>query len=124
MGLVDLDSITRRQKYPQCDEAHLRPGRSARRQEVLEQLNGTEKKILRDSCAEACEYERKASRDLDVKVLAKMKAKGLIVNDISAAERARMRDKVKPVIEKYTTLVGLDLVKQAYAEIEPVRKQK
>ena len=59
-----------------------------------------------------------------MKVLAEMKAKGLIVNDISAAERARMRDKVKPVIEKYTTVVGLDLVKQAYAEIERVRKQK
>ena len=35
-----------------------------------------------------------------------------------------MRDKVKTVIEKYTTGVGLDLVKQAYAEIERVRKQK
>lgn len=53
-----------------------------------------------------------------------MKAKGLIVNDLSAEERVRMRDKVKPVIEKYTTVVGLDLVKQAYAEIERVRKQK
>ena len=81
-------------------------------------------KILRDSCAEAREYERKASRDLDVKVLAEMKAKGLIVNDISAEERAWMRDKVKPVIEKYTAVVGLDLVKQAHAEIERVRKQK
>ncbi len=53
-----------------------------------------------------------------------MKAKGLIVNDLSAKERARMRDKVKPVIQKYTTVVGLDLVKQAYAEIERVRRQK
>ena len=59
-----------------------------------------------------------------MKVLAEMKAKGLIVNDISAEERARMRDKVKPVIEKYTAVVGPDLVKQAYAEIERVRKQK
>ena len=59
-----------------------------------------------------------------MKVLAEMKANGLLVNDILAKARARMRDKVKPVIEKYTAVVGLELVKQAYAEIERVRKQK
>ena len=32
-----------------------------------------------------------------------------------------MREKVKPVIEKYTVTVGADLVKQAYAEIEKAR---
>ena len=49
---------------------------------------------------------------------------GLLVNEVSSEERARMRDKVTPVIEKYTAVVGPDLVMQAYAEIERVRKQK
>jgi hypothetical protein len=34
-----------------------------------------------------------------------------------------MREQVKPVIEKHTATVGPDLVKQAYAEIERVRRQ-
>lgn len=87
-------------------------------------LSGDEKKILQDSCAEARDYERKASRDLDTKVLIEMKAKGLIVNDISPEERARMREKVKPVVEKYTNVIGAELVRQTYAEIEKVRQQK
>jgi TRAP-type C4-dicarboxylate transport system substrate-binding protein len=57
-------------------------------------------------------------------VLTEMQAKGLAVNAISPAERARMREAVKPVIEKFTAVVGPDLVNQAYAEIERVRKQR
>ena len=112
------------QKYLSATKHIYGPGVVLVGKKFWDQLSGDEKKILRDSCAEARDYERKASRDLDVKVLAEMKARGLLVNDISAEERARMRDKVKPVIEKYTAVVGLELVKQAYAEIERVRKQK
>ena len=86
-------------------------------------LSGDERKILQDSCTEAREVERKASHDLDARVLAEMKTKGMQVNDIAPAERARMRDAMKPVIDKYTAVIGPDLVKQAYAEIERVRKQ-
>ena len=33
---------------------------------------------------------------------------------------AKMRDKVKPVVDKYSKEVGEELVTQAYAEIEKV----
>ncbi len=112
------------QKYLSATKHIYGPGVVLVGKKFWDPLSGDEKKILRDSCAEARDYERKASRDLDVKVLAEMKAKGLLVNEISPEERARMRDKVKPVIEKYTAVVGADLVKQAYAEIERVRQQK
>ena len=112
------------QKYLSATKHIYGPGVVLVGKKFWDQLSGDEKKILRDSCAEARDYERKASRDLDVKVLAEMKAKGLLVNEISPEEQARMRDKVKPVIEKYTAVVGPDLVKQTYAEIERVRKQK
>lgn len=112
------------QKYLSATKHIYGPGVMLVGKKFWDQLSGDEKKILRDSCAEARDYERNASRDLDGKVLAEMKTKGLLVNEISPEERARMRDKVKPVIEKYTAVVGPDLVKQAYAEIERVRKQK
>ena len=48
----------------------------------------------------------------------------MVLNEIAPEERAKMQEKVKPVIDKYTKQVGEDLVKQAYAEIERVRKQK
>ena len=112
------------QKYLSATKHIYGPGVMLVGKKFWDPLSGDEKKILRDSCAEARDYERQVSRDLDVKVLAEMKAKGLLVNEISPEERARMRDKVKPVIEKYTAVVGPDLVKQTYAEIERVRKQK
>ena len=109
------------QKYISATKHIYGPGVVLVGKKLWDQLSGDEKKVLQDSCVEARDYERKVSRDLDAKVLAEMKAKGLIVNEISPEERARMRDKVKPVIEKYTAVVGPDLVKQAYAEIEKAR---
>ena len=123
-NIIDTSRFHEVQKYLSAAKHINGPGVVRVGKKFWDQLGGDEKKILRDTCAEARDYERKASRDLDVKVLAEMKAKGLLVNDISAKARARMRDKFKPVIEKYTAVVGLELVKQAYAEIERVRKQK
>ena len=39
-------------------------------------------------------------------------------------ELARMAEKVKPVVDKYTKEVGEALVKEVYSEIERVRGQK
>jgi hypothetical protein len=35
-----------------------------------------------------------------------------------------MRAKTKPVVDKYTSQVGADLVKEVYAELEKVRAKK
>ena len=48
----------------------------------------------------------------------------MVFNEIPADELAKMREKVKPVMDKYTKDVGDALVTQAHAEIEKVRQQK
>lgn len=111
------------QKYLSATRHIYGPGVLLVGRKFWDQLSADERKILQEGCAEAREFERKASRDLDARVLAEMKAKGLVVNEISPEERARMREAVKPVIEKHTATVGPELVKQAYAEIERVRRQ-
>jgi TRAP-type transport system periplasmic protein len=87
-------------------------------------LSADEKKILQTSAVEARDYERKVNRELDPKFLADLKAKGMVFNEVSPAELARMREKVKPVVDKFTKEIGEDLVKQAQAEIEKIRRQK
>ena len=111
------------QKYLSATKHIYGPGVVLVGRKFWDTLSGDERKILQDSCTEARDVERKASHDLDARVLAEMKTKGMQVNDIAPAERARMRDAMKPVIDKYTAVIGPDLVKQAYAEIERVRKQ-
>ena len=112
------------QKYLSATKHIYGPGVILVSKKFWDPLSADEKKILQESCAEARDYERKVSHDLDAKVLGEMKAKGLVFNEIAPAELARMREKVKPVIEKFTAVVGADLVKQAYAEIERAKSQK
>ena len=49
---------------------------------------------------------------------------GMVINDIAPAELARMRDKVKPVIDKYTAQVGEPLVKEFYSELDKAKARK
>ena len=46
----------------------------------------------------------------------------MTVSELPAAELARLRDKVKPVIEKHTAAVGQATVDELLAEIAKVRK--
>ena len=89
-----------------------------------DKLAPDEQKILQESATEARLYQRKVSRELNEKSLQSLKAKGMEVTVISPQELARMREKVQPVVDKYTKEVGESLVKELYAEIDKVRKQK
>jgi len=87
-----------------------------------DKLNGDERKVLQDACDESRVYHRKVNRSTNEKVLADLKAKGMVYNDVSTTERTRMRDKVSPVVDKYSKEIGEDLVKQVRAEIAKVKR--
>lgn len=90
---------------------------------LWDQMSSEEKKILKDSCAEARDYERQLSREMNSKAVTQLKAAGMVLNDIDPAERARMIARAKPVIDKYTKVAGEDLVKRTYAELEKIRQK-
>lgn len=89
-----------------------------------DQLSADEKKILQDASNEAAAYQRKVSREMGEKSKQTLIKNGMQINDLAPAEIARMRDKVKPVIDKYTAQVGEPLVKEFYAELDKARAQK
>jgi tripartite ATP-independent transporter DctP family solute receptor len=86
-----------------------------------DKLTPQEKTILQDSCAEARQHQRRVNRDQSAALLADLKAKGMVFNEVAPEEIAKMRQKLKPVVDKYTKEVGEDLVKQTYAEIEKLK---
>ena len=88
-----------------------------------DQLSADEKKIIQDAATEAAVYQRKANRDLNEQYLQSLKKTGLQINEVPAAEVARMRAKVQPVVDKYSAQIGGTLVKDLYGEIEKARKQ-
>jgi tripartite ATP-independent transporter DctP family solute receptor len=80
-------------------------------------LSNDEKKILQDASNEARDFQRKAAREMSEKSKQALIKSGMQINDVPPAELARMRDKVKPVIDKYSAQVGEPLVKEFYAEL-------
>jgi TRAP-type transport system periplasmic protein len=86
-----------------------------------DQLSADERKILQDAAEETKAFERETSRAMDAKAMEELKSKGMTITDISPAERARMRDKLKPAIEKHHKTISEALVQEVNAELQKVR---
>ncbi len=84
-------------------------------------LDGPVCKQFMDAAAEARTEQRRVSREMEAKALSDIKKKGVVVTEVSPQERSRMREKVKPVTDRYVKEIGEDVVNAFYAEIEKVR---
>ncbi len=88
---------------------------------VWDQMSAAEHKVLQEGCTAAQEFQRRYNRETDPKLHADLRAKGLAINDVAPAERARMREMLKPVYDKYSRVLGEDLVRQTVAELDKIR---
>ena len=86
-----------------------------------DKLSDTEKKIFQEAALEATAYQREAAQKASEEALEELKGE-MEVNELSAEEVARMQERAKPVIDKYTADIGADLVAEAQAEIAAIRK--
>ena len=86
-----------------------------------DQIGAPEQAALQASCDETRGYQRQVSRDANARLTAELTKQGMVLNEVSAEERARMRQRLQPVVDKYTKQVGEELVKQTMAEIGKVR---
>jgi TRAP-type transport system periplasmic protein len=87
-------------------------------------LSATEKAGLQKAATEAGLYQRKLLDEGDKDVVGKFKTAGVEVNTVSAAELARIQDRVKPVVLKFAPIIGEEFVKKFYAEIDKARASK
>jgi tripartite ATP-independent transporter DctP family solute receptor len=86
-----------------------------------DKLSPVEQKILREAAQETALYQRKVARDEAAKVLAELKKRGMNVHELPAVEVAKLRERSKPVLDKFTRELGEPLVKEVYASVEKVR---
>ena len=89
-----------------------------------DQLSPDEQKILQDAANEARDYQRKVSRELARSAVSDLKAKGMEVNEIAPAELARMRDKTKPIAQKFSAEYDPEIVKLFNSELDRVHALK
>lgn len=85
-------------------------------------MSAAEKKIIQDASLEAGQYQRSVSREQATAQLDQLKKAGMQVTELPAAEQAKLRDKMKPVIDKYAASVGENTVKDIMAELAKLRK--
>jgi TRAP-type C4-dicarboxylate transport system substrate-binding protein len=87
-------------------------------------LSPAEKKVLQDAAVKSREFERKDTREEAAKALADIKAKGMQVNELPAAEASRMRDKLAAVNAGIAKTVGQGTWDEVQAAVKQARAAK
>jgi TRAP-type transport system periplasmic protein len=88
---------------------------------VWDRLDADEKALIEEAAQEAKVFQRAFSREQEGKALDAVKAGGMQVVELSPAEVARIREKVQPVVKKFSEGVNEATLKELYAEIEKAR---
>lgn len=87
-----------------------------------DKLSAADKALMQDAAREATLYQRQTSRELNGKARAELAKAGMQINDVSDAERQRMRDKLQPVIAKHQAAVGDETAKAFFEAIAKAPK--
>jgi tripartite ATP-independent transporter DctP family solute receptor len=110
------------QKYAVLSNHQYNPQSVVFSKKLWDTLSATEKKILDDAADEAAITQRKESRAAVAANLELLKKNGMTVTQLPAAEVAKLREKMKPVIAKYSANVGEATVGEMMAELAKLRK--
>lgn len=85
---------------------------------AYEALTPEDQKLLRKCADEAKTFQRKTNRELDEKYLQLMKDKGVLVNELSAAEIDKMKEMAKPVYDKFADEIGKERLEKILSEVK------
>jgi tripartite ATP-independent transporter DctP family solute receptor len=118
--VIEANKFQEVQKYLAGTRHIYNPQTMAISKKTWDRLNKEERDILLAAAKEAQAYQRKLSRDAQDVALANLK-KTMEYTELPPAEVAKIRAKLKPVIDKYSANVGADFTKQVYTEIDKVR---
>ena len=87
-------------------------------------LSKAEQKVMMDAAKTSRDFERKDTREEASKAMADLKAKGMLVNELSPAEADRMRAKLTGVYADIGKEVGMDLWNETQKELARIRAAK
>jgi tripartite ATP-independent transporter DctP family solute receptor len=83
-----------------------------------------EKKAVQEAAREATVFERKTIRAFSEQALAELKKQGMQVTELPPAEQARMKEKLQPVVAKFSKEFGESTAKAMFTELEQIRAKK
>jgi TRAP-type transport system periplasmic protein len=118
--VIEANKFQEVQKFVAGTRHIYNPQTMAISKKTWDRLNKDEQDILVAAAKEAQTFQRKLSRDAQDVALGNLK-KTMEYTELPPAEVAKVRAKLKPVIDKYSANVGPDFAKQVYTEIDKVR---
>lgn len=121
--VIQANKFAEVQKYLGVTRHMYNPQSMLMSKKKWDSLNKEEQEIITAAATEAANYQRTLSRGAQEIALNELKQK-MEVTELPPAELAKVREKLKPVIEKYSANVGTDFAKKVFAEIEKVRGKK
>ena len=109
------------QKYLSMTRHIYNPGIVVYSKQLFDKMSPAEQAALRDCAQGARVEERRLNRLQAEEGIGRLKAKGMIVNELSPAELTRMRDVVKPIHEKTIPTIGADMMAAVNDDLKTVR---
>lgn len=120
--VIDANKFHEVQKHLAVTNHQYNPQAVIASKKLWDTLTGDERKLLADAALEAAAYQRQQSREQAGAALSNLKKNGVQVTEFSAAEMAKFRDKMKPVLDKHKAIVGAEVVDALQAELAKLRK--
>ncbi|MDQ2081458.1 TRAP transporter substrate-binding protein [Xanthobacteraceae bacterium Astr-EGSB] len=109
------------QKYLSITQHAYTPAIILYSKRLWDQLSKDEQGVLTSCGQTAKAEERKVNRAQSQESLAKLKQHGMVVNEVSADEIARMREKAKEVYAKHASTIGPDILKLVQDQLAQIR---
>ena len=88
-----------------------------------DKLSEQERAILQEAATETTPHQRAVAREAATKVLDTLKAAGMTVTRLPPEEAAKLRERAKPVVAKYTKELGEEFVGELNAAVETARRE-
>jgi tripartite ATP-independent transporter DctP family solute receptor len=90
----------------------------------MDGLSSADQAAIQKAATTAATYQRQLIDEDDKAVVGKLKSSGMSIEPLPAAELAKLQQLTKPVVDKYTPIIGAEFVKEFYTEIAKARAVK
>jgi tripartite ATP-independent transporter DctP family solute receptor len=120
-AVIETSKLNEVQKYLTVSNHMYNPQSLLASKKKWDALTKDEQDLLMSTAVEARTWQRQNTRVMAENSLANLK-KTMTVSVLPPEELAKIRAKLKPVIEKYSANVGPELVKELQTELDKIRK--
>ena len=118
---IELNKFFEVQKYLSLTHHMYNPVMVLYSKQLFDKLSAQEQQVLRECGAEGRDEQRKVNRAQNIVSLARLKERGMIINEVSPAEIQRMREKTQPLYERQAVAIGPEMMNLVTSELKRIR---